>query len=199
MLKKKLKLVECIANYLDNSKCISCKSKLDQFYEEKANGIRIRRKCDWYKYGEKSTKVFLNIKKIGAHQNKTRQILKNRKEITDQTEVNNELFDFYNNLLKSDKRSSKYDIAQFLSSIQVPCLTEEQSAKCEILMSEDKLIGEDKLIMPKNKSLGNDDLTKEFYKKFCDELKIPFIASLRKSFLKEQLNSSQKQTVIKLT
>ena len=55
--------------------------------------------------------------------------LKNGKEITDQKQVNNELFDFYNNLVKRDKRSSKYDIAQFLSSIQIPHLTEDQSAK----------------------------------------------------------------------
>ena len=54
--------------------------------------------------------------------------LKNGKEITDQKQVNNELFDFYNNLVKRDKRSSKYDIAQFLSSIQIPHLTEDQSA-----------------------------------------------------------------------
>ena len=34
--------------------------------------------------------------------------------------------------------------------------------------------------MPKNKSPGNDGLTKEFYEKVRDDLKIPFIASLRK-------------------
>ena len=52
--------------------------------------------------------------------------------------------------------------------------------------------------MPKNKSPGNDSLTKEFYEIFWDELKIPFIASLRKSFLKEELRNSQKQAVIRL-
>ena len=52
--------------------------------------------------------------------------------------------------------------------------------------------------MPKNKSPGNDGLTKEFYEKFWDDLKIPFIVSLRKSFLKEELIKSQKQAVIRL-
>ena len=42
-----------------------------------------------------------------------RNRLKNGKEITDQKQVNNELFDFYNNLVKRDKRSSKYDILSF--------------------------------------------------------------------------------------
>ena len=92
--------------------------------------------------------------------------MKNGKEITtDQKQVNNELFDFCNNLSKSDKRRSKYNIVQFLSSSQIPHLTEEQSAKCEILIPEDELICALKN-MPKNKSTGNDGLTKEFYEKF---------------------------------
>ena len=125
---------------MGNSKYITCKSKLDQLYKGKANGIRIRSKCDWYEYGEKSTKFFLNLEKFRAHQNKTKNKLENRNKITDQKEVNNELLDFYNNLLKIDKRSSEYDIDQFLDSIQIARFTEEQPAKCEISISEDELI-----------------------------------------------------------
>ena len=91
--------------------------------------------------------------------------MKNGKQITDQKQVNNELFDFYKNLFKSDKRSSKCYIAQLLSSIQIPCLAEEQSAKCEILIFEGEVICALKN-MPKNKSPGNDGLTKEFYETF---------------------------------
>ena len=145
----------------------------------------------WYEYGEKPTKFFLNLEKTRAHQNKIKNLLINGNEMTDQKEVNNELFIFYNNLFKNDKRSSKYDTSQFLSSIQVPCLIEGQSAKCEFLISELELICALKN-MPKNKSPGNDGLTKELYETFWDELKIPFIASLRKSFLKEELSNSQK-------
>ena len=102
---------------------------------------------------------------------------------------------FYNNLFKNDKRSSKYDTTKFLYLIQVPCLTEEQSAKCEFLISEVELIYALKN-MPK-KSPGNDDQTKEFYETFWDELKISFIATLWKSFLKEELGNSEKQAVIR--
>ena len=43
-LKKNLKLLECTTNYLDNSEYITCKSKLlNQLYEEKTNGIRIKK------------------------------------------------------------------------------------------------------------------------------------------------------------
>ena len=157
-LKKKLKSLECTANYLDNSEYNSC--KLDQFYKEKANGVRIRSKCNWYEYKEKSTKLFLNLEKTRVHRNKIRNILINGNEITDQNEGSNELFAFYNNLFKNDKRNSKYDTTQFLSSIQVPCLTEGQSAKYDFLISEVELICALKN-MPKNKSPGNDGLAKE--------------------------------------
>ena len=81
------------------------KRKLHQSFKEKANGIRIRNKCDWYEHGEKSTKFFLN-------------------------------------------RENKHLLC---------------TRECA-----------------KNKSPGNDALTKELYETFWDELKIPFIASLRK-------------------
>ena len=51
--------------------------------------------------------------------------------------------------------------------------------------------------MPKNKSPGNNELTKEFYEKNWDDSKLPFITSLRKSFLKDELSKSQKQAIIR--
>ena len=54
-LQNKLKELEenpdCIfdQNYLDY------KSKLEQIYEEKTNGLTIRSECEWYEFGEKSS------------------------------------------------------------------------------------------------------------------------------------------------
>ena len=115
---------------MDNSEYITCKNKLDQLYDEKANGVGIKSKCDWYQYGEKSTKFFLNLEKIRPHQSKARNILKNRKAIIDQMEVNNQLFYFYNDLFRSDKRRPKHDIAQSLSSIQIPLLISRRTYLC---------------------------------------------------------------------
>ena len=44
-------------NYLDY------KNKLEQIYEEKANGVKIRSKCEWYEFREKSPKFFPNLEK----------------------------------------------------------------------------------------------------------------------------------------
>ena len=52
--------------------------------------------------------------------------------------------------------------------------------------------------MDNNKSPGSDGLSKEFYECFGDEVKKPFLASIHKAFLNQELSSSQKQAVIKL-
>ena len=36
-----------------------CKAELENFYEEKANGLIVRARTRWHEYGEKSTKYFL--------------------------------------------------------------------------------------------------------------------------------------------
>ena len=56
---------------------------LDFIYNEISNGIKIRSKCDWYEFGEKSNKFFLTIEKRRATQNTVRNVLSNEQEITD--------------------------------------------------------------------------------------------------------------------
>ena len=34
------------------------KLRLEEIFGIKANGVKIRSKCDWYKYGEKTSKFF---------------------------------------------------------------------------------------------------------------------------------------------
>ena len=54
-LENKLKKLENSTNCMRNLEYIDCRNKLDnKIYEQKINGIRIRSKCDWYEYGEKS-------------------------------------------------------------------------------------------------------------------------------------------------
>ena len=52
-----------IKNYKSSQKYLDCKSKLDDIYSRKAYWLRLRSKCDWYKSGEKSNKLFLNLEK----------------------------------------------------------------------------------------------------------------------------------------
>lgn len=59
-LEEKLKqLEETITSDLnENQDYRDCKSNLENFYQIKADGIRLRSRCDWYEYGEKSSKFF---------------------------------------------------------------------------------------------------------------------------------------------
>ena len=79
-------------NYLDY------KNKLEQICNEKANGVKIRSKCEWYEFEEKSTKCFLNLEKQHALLNQVRTLLCGEKEVTDKHKINQELEYFYKKL-----------------------------------------------------------------------------------------------------
>ena len=55
-----------LKNYQTSPEYLDCKSKLDEIYSKKADGVRIRSKCDWYKSSGKS--FFLNLEKTRASQ-----------------------------------------------------------------------------------------------------------------------------------
>ena len=188
-LESKLKLLETTEKFDSNSEYIECKNKLEQIYTEKANGIRIRSKCDWYEYGEKSSKFFLNHEKSRANQSKVRNICKNDNEITEQKEINQELFNYYKDLFTEKLKISKTDINNYLSDCPIPQLSEEQTLQCEENFSE-KEFYQALISMPNNKSPGNDGLTKEFYETFWEELKTPLISSFECAFIKDELSSS---------
>ena len=57
-----------LKNYQTSPEYLDCKSKLDETYSKKADGVRIRSKCAWYKSGGKSNKFFLNLEKTRASQ-----------------------------------------------------------------------------------------------------------------------------------
>ena len=85
-------------NYVDNVDYKVCKQQLDAIYEEKAKGIKIRSKCNWYELGEKSTKFLLNLEKHRAILNQIHSVVINQDEITDQDEINKQIFSFYQSL-----------------------------------------------------------------------------------------------------
>ena len=40
-----------------------CKTEIEKFYDEKANGLIVRSRARWHEHGEKSTKYFLSLEK----------------------------------------------------------------------------------------------------------------------------------------
>ena len=76
-LETKLKHYEKHENYVDNIDYKVCKLQLDEIYEKKAKGIRIRSKCNWYEHEEKSTNFFLNLERHHAIQSQIHSVIIN--------------------------------------------------------------------------------------------------------------------------
>ena len=164
-----------------NDHYLECKNKLEQVYQEKVNGIKIRSKCNWYEFGEKSSKFFLNLEKWHALKNQVRSLLFGQNEITDNNQINSQLHHFYKTLFTEKLQIQNEDITAYLNQISIPVRTEEQSQTCDGPILENELLKALKN-MSNNKSPGNDGLTKEFYETFCEDLKKPLCASVTKAF-----------------
>ena len=196
-LETNLKHYEKLENYVDNIDYKVCKQQLDEIYEKKAKGIKIRSKCNWYDHGEKSTKYFLYLEKNLAIQSQIHSVVINQDEIADQDEINKQIFSFYQSLFSRKMQFQTDIIEAYLDNIPLPKLTDEQTLSCEGIISEDEVFKSLKS-MDNNKSPGNDGLSKEFYECFWDEVKNSLLASIYKEFLNQKLSTSQKQALIKI-
>ena len=91
-LENKLKDLENdLNNYDQLQKYNESKSELEKIQEKFIEGAKIRSICTWYKEGEKSTKLLLNLEKRGALQVQIRKIIIGNQEIMDQYRIQNKL------------------------------------------------------------------------------------------------------------
>ena len=175
-----------------------CKTKLEQIYDHIAEGINVRTKTQWYEEGKKSSNFFLNLEKTKA----TCGIIKklctdDHTEWKDQVKINKEIENFYRNLFKKDVAKSLPEMKEILDKISIPTLEETQVLKCDEGVSEKEVLDVIKAFA-NNKSPGNDDLTKELCEIFWDDLKQPFMNSIKETKIRKKLITSQRQAVIKL-
>ena len=106
-------------------------------------------------------------------------------------------FNAFTKIFTEKSEFQKEDINAYLSQINIPILTEEQSQTCKGPITESELLNVHKSI-PNNKSPGYDDLTKAFYETFWEEIKIPLCNSVTKPYENGELNISQRNAVTKL-
>ena len=111
--------------------------------------------------------------------------------------MNDALYNFYQNLFREKLSISKECIQSFLHKVSLSKLNENQTLKCEGAITESGLL-KALTSSDNDKSLGNDDITKEFYTKLWDVVKEPLCASIQQSFIVRELSTSQKQAIIKL-
>ena len=192
-LESELKKLEISLDDTNNlGKDNSIKNELDAIYDQIAEGIRNRSKCDWYEHGEKSTNFLSNLEKRQGAQNAIKKLIIDETEVTDQTCILNHTKDFYETLFKKREQKTTSEIKFFLNVTDVPKLSEDQVKLCE----ED--LCKSLRSMQNDKYPGNDGFTKGFYETFWDELKEIFVNSVREAKEIGHLSTSQRQAIIKL-
>ena len=128
---------------------------------------------------------------------KLKLLVVNDKVVKEQTEINKNLYSFYQKLFSKSNDISRQKVLQYLQDKNLPKLNEVQCLLCGKDVTEEEVKSElNKREI--NKSLGNVGLTKEFYEAFWDHVKLPLPLSFKVDFLKNELITSQKQAVIKL-
>ena len=150
----------------------------------------------------KILKIFFNGEKQHALLNQVRTLLCGEKEVKGKHNTNQGLECIHKHLFTEKPEFQKEYINAYLSQINIPILTGEQSQTCEgpIIESKGPIIEFRNPLksMLHYKSSGNDNLTKEFYKTFWEEIEIPLCISIAKSYQNRELSTSQRQAVIKL-
>ena len=101
-----------LKNYQTSQKHPHCKSNLVEIYSKKANGVRIRSECRWYKSDEKSKNFLLNLEKPCVSQGLIRTLVINKNEINDPIETNTEFQDFHKTLFIDNLSISKKEKKQ---------------------------------------------------------------------------------------
>ena len=114
-----------------------------------------------------------------------------------QQQINDVLYIFYKTLFKEKLSLSEESIQRFFDKVSLPKLNENQTLKCKVVKTECKLL-KALASMVKDKSPGNDGITKEFHIKFWDIVKELLCASIQQTFIAGELSTSQKKANKKL-
>ena len=137
------------------------KQRTNKIHDNIAEGVKIRSKCSWYQYGEKSTKLFYGLEKKNKLRGTIKKLLDDGKEITTPSEISSTLNKFYEELFHKTIAKSISDIEKFLSDIHLPTISDTNYTICEAAITEYNVLVALKSI-PSDKTPGIDGLSKEF-------------------------------------
>ena len=167
-------------------------------YEYITAGLILRSRANWYEYGGKSSKYFLNLEKRNKAKSHVRTLVSDSGiEINDPSEILSCMRDFYSNLYKRRGMKTDKECLQYLYDLNLPQLSDQDRNSCEGLLTK-KECWDSLNAMKNGKSPGNDRLSKEFYVCFFNELSDSLIMALNTSFEVGQLSTSQRQAIITL-
>ena len=177
------------------------KTELQRLAEHKTKGAIIRSKARWYELGEKNNKYFFNLEKRSFNRKHTEKLKTEQASIEEPQEIFLEMENFYSTLYTSKipaEKDCNETSADFFSKVKnLPRLSKEQQDLCEGLITAEECWSVIQSLA-KNKSPGTDGLTAEFYLRFWDDIKLPFLDCLNECFENGELSISQRRGVISL-
>ena len=202
--KEEKELTEKIKNFEDRAleseaeEYKMTKMQLENIIEIRIKGQILRSKANFYEYGERSSKFFLNLEKKRAEACTLHCLYDTNSVLqTDYKEILKVLNGFYSKLFEKKFELNIPDARDFLERLNLPKISEDHRNMCEQNITKDDLF-ESFSSMQGGKSPGNDGFEKEFYLAFWDSIGDQHFASINKSKIDGCLSASQVQSMIKL-
>ena len=189
---------EGLRRHLDQAR-----EEVENFNKQEAEGAQCRARAQWQVDGEKPSKFFCNLEKYNALQKyipmlNVKDEVGRDKTVTEQNDVDKEIFKFYQKLYKSQESQVKTStIEEFLSPDDPthPKLTENQAQKLEGKLTVEEATKYLKKCRS-DASPGSSGFTGGFYKLFWINLKHSVTNSLNYAYETGNLSVSQKLGII---
>ena len=139
-LENKLKILEkslsCDKNIEEYHKC---KADLDEIYDNIAEGVKIRRKCQWYDENKKSTNYLLNLEKKHVEKSTFQRLVTDKKDLAKFDDINNEIFSYFKSLFERTDQTDKVNHNTLLEPVTLPSVTNDQKVVCDNDLTDKEL------------------------------------------------------------
>ena len=149
---------------------LKTKQDLNENQLERARGLIFRSRARWQELGERSTKYFYNLERSRSSQKTSQKLITDcGKQITTDEEILREQFIYYQQLY-----SKEHDINYEIENRSGITISQEEKNLCGIELQEFEI---HKAIntMKRDKTLGPDGHSVEFYQKFWLDIKDIFM------------------------
>ena len=167
-------------------------------YEFIAQGAIVRSRANWYEYGEKSNKYFLNLENSRKKKSCIRKLnTENDKSTTNPKEILDEIQSFYANLYDKKVEHSDESLIKTFLKVNTNTLTDEQRDSLDKQLTMSECFTTLKTFQ-KNKTPRNDGLMVEFSLAFWLLVGKCFVECLNFTHGHGELSTCQKQTMITL-
>ena len=170
---------------------------LSSLIQKEAEGAKIRARAKWIEEGEKPTRYFFRLERKRAEKNSFTSLFdENDIEKSAQSDIENILVDFYENLFSKDTSLDMQIQNKLIDDLELS-LTDNERESCEGLFSREELISALQSLQT-GKSPGSDGLPPEFYLAFIEDLQDPLLNVLNECFNAGTLTESQRESHLRL-